>query len=447
MSTGRRFFFFWLGESSMQCATALMSFALGVWVYQHSGSVTAFSNTVIAATLPSVLILPFAGGLADRIDRKLIIVSANAALALLTLLLLALLFAGRLQPVHLYAFNACASAVGAFRTPANQASINSIVSNDALTRANGLMGIGKNVSTLVAPLLGGIVMGGAGLNAVFTIHFVASVAAMLCVLKALGHPGTASVEPVRADRPLRRDVLAGIASALRFFEVEPLMLGLLGYVMIQSALISLATMMIAPLVLANHSSAQLGLVYTSAAIGGLAGMSLLVATTNPRRLMLIVVCADAVLSLCMLSIGLVSATSSYCAIAFVALAAGSVAEGCASALWLRKIPARNKASVLSFVSMLMIATMTVVVAVGGFVVDRVLEPALSAGGTFAQAANAWLGIGKGGGVSLLFVAVGATSVLLCACMFAHPRMRRIDLLVPDDRSLNAIDVREFPSAE
>ncbi|KWK50722.1 aminotransferase class III [Burkholderia stagnalis] len=432
MSLGRRFYFFWLGESTMQFAAALMSFALGVWVYRQSGSVTAFSNTVIAATLPSVLILPFAGGLADRLDRKRIIVAADAALALLTLLLLALLLAGRLQPLHLYMFNGCASAVGAFRGPAYQASVGSLVTKDGLTRANGLIGIGKNVSTLAAPLLGGIIMGGAGLQAVFAIHFVASVAAMLCVLAALGRLGAASVEPACASRPLLHDVLTSLASARRFFEAEPLLLGLLVYVMLQSALISLATMMIAPLVLAQHSSAELGFVYTWAALGGLAGMSLLVAATNPQRLMLIVVCADTVLSLCMLSIGLASSTSTYCAIAFVALAAGSVAEGCCNALWMRKIQARNRASVLSCVSMLMIATMTIVVAAGGFVVDRVLEPALAAGGAFAQAAHAWFGIGAGGGVALLFVVAGAASVLLCACMFAHPRMRRIDLLVPDE---------------
>ncbi|AOJ09696.1 MFS transporter [Burkholderia mayonis] len=432
MSLGRRFYFFWLGESSMQFGAALMSFALGVWVYRHTGSVMAFSNTVIAATLPSLLILPFAGGLADRVDRKRIIVAADATLALLTSLLLALLWTDRLQPVHLYVFNGCASAVAAFRTPSYQASINSILAKGALTRANGLIGMGRNVSTLVAPLLGGMIMGRVGLQAVFAINLVASVAAMLFVIEALRHLGPARGDPDRAGRPLIRDVLTSIASALRFFESEPLMLGLLAYMMIQGALISLATLMIAPLVLANHSSEQLGLVYASAALGGFAGMSLLVATTNPQRLMLIVVAADAVLSLCMLSIGLVSATSSYCAIAFVALAAGSVAEGCCNALWMRKIPVRHKASVLSLVSMSTIATVAAVVAAGGFVVDRLLEPALSAGGAVAQIASAWFGIGKGGGVALLFVVSGAASVLLCACTFAYPGTRRIDLLVPDE---------------
>ncbi|AOK60842.1 hypothetical protein WM29_16445 [Burkholderia ubonensis] len=96
----------------------------------------------------------------------------------------------RLQLVHLCASNACTSAVGTFRTPAYRASINSIV---------------------------------------------AGVAATLCVFRALGHLGAASAEPARRNRPLLRDVLPGVTSALRVFEAEPLMLG---YVMTQSALIS-----------------------------------------------------------------------------------------------------------------------------------------------------------------------------------------------------------------
>lgn len=106
------------------------------------------------------------------------------------------LLTDRLQLVHLCASNACTSAVGTFRIPAYWASINSIV---------------------------------------------AGVAATLCVFRELGHLGAASAEPARRNRPLLRDVLPGVTSALRVFEAGPLMLG---YVMTQSALISRATMTI-----------------------------------------------------------------------------------------------------------------------------------------------------------------------------------------------------------
>ncbi|WVV46946.1 hypothetical protein THH46_17315 [Pseudomonas sp. NA13] len=82
---GRGFYFLWCGESLALVGTALMEFALGVWVYNHTGSAVAFANVVLAATLPAVLFLPLAGGLADRISHRVIIVCCDVTLAVLLL--------------------------------------------------------------------------------------------------------------------------------------------------------------------------------------------------------------------------------------------------------------------------------------------------------------------------------------------------------------------------
>ncbi|MEF9673462.1 hypothetical protein QNM99_19675 [Pseudomonas sp. PCH446] len=59
---GRSFYFLWCGESLAIVGTALMEFALGVWVYSHTGSAVAFANVVLAATLPAVIFLPWPAG-------------------------------------------------------------------------------------------------------------------------------------------------------------------------------------------------------------------------------------------------------------------------------------------------------------------------------------------------------------------------------------------------
>src|SRR5215217_8477156 len=57
---GRGFALLWAGETAYGLAAGLMRFALGVWVYQQSGSAQQFAYVFLAATLPSLLLMPWA---------------------------------------------------------------------------------------------------------------------------------------------------------------------------------------------------------------------------------------------------------------------------------------------------------------------------------------------------------------------------------------------------
>nr|WP_283777180.1 MFS transporter [Pseudomonas nunensis] len=425
----------WMGESLAVIGTALMEFALGVWVYNHTGSAVAFANVVLAATLPAIIFLPLAGGLADRVSHKVIIVCSDVLLAAMLFVVMALLWTDRLEPLHLYVFNALASIVSSFRQPAYQAAVNSIVKPDKFTRASGLMGISKNASALVGPLLAGILMAQAGLVTIVAIDLITFCSGTLLVIKAFSHARAPVIKSGGASAgSVMRGAVRNVTDALGFFKTERLMAGLLVYTMLRNALLSMVTLMITPLLLSMHTSQTLGVVYTWAALGGLSGAGLLIFVGNPGRLMVLIACADLVLSLCVVSIGLVSGTTAYCAVVFVAIAAASVADGGVSALWMRKIPTGSRASVFALISMLIIAATSIAIFGGGLIVDHWFQPALEPGGRFVESIGGWLGVGKGRGVALLFVVAGAVSVLLCLGTLIYRPMRRLDRLVRDEDS-------------
>ncbi|KIH82453.1 MFS transporter [Pseudomonas batumici] len=424
---GRSFYFLWCGESLAIVGTALMEFALGVWVYSHTGSALAFANVVLAATLPAVVFLPLAGGLADRVSHRLIIVCCDVSLALLLFGVMGLLWFDRLEPLHLYLFNCLASIVSAFRKPAYQAAVNSIVAPEKFTRASGLMGISKNASALVAPLLAGAIMARAGLVTILAVDLITFCSGTLLVIKAFAHVRRSSG---RHDGPGKASVLRGaldnVAGALKFFAASHLMAGLLVYTMLRSALLSLATLMMTPLLLSTLGSQTLGMAYTWAALGGLAGAGVLISMGNPRRLMALVAVADLLLALCVIALGVVSHAVAYCALAFVAITAASVADASVNSLWMRKIPGGNRASVFALISMLTIATTSLSIFVGGLLVDHWFQPALVPGGAYAESIGHWLGVGPGRGVGMLFVVAGACFALLALSVLCYGPMRRLE---------------------
>ncbi|MGR4976738.1 MFS transporter [Pseudomonas sp. LARHCG127] len=437
---GRSFYFLWCGESMAVVGTTMMGFALGVWVYSHTGSAVAFTNVILAATLPAIIFLPLAGGLADRISHRVIIVCCDVSLALLLLGIMALLWLDRLEPLHLYIFNCLASIVAAFRKPAYQAAVNTIVAPEKFTRASGLISISKNVSALVAPQLAGIIMAKAGLVMILGLNVVTFCSGTLLVIKAFSHVRFAP-EPRHGvgKEPVLRSVLGNIASALKFFSVGHLMAWLLVYTVVRNALLSLATVMMTPLVLSTMSSQMLGMAYTWSALGGLFGAGLLVLIGHPRKLMALVGVADLLLAACVVSLGVVSHPVAYCALAFFAISAACVADACVSSLWMHKIPGGNRASVFALINMLTIAATSLVIFVGGLLVDHWFQPALAPDGRYADSIGLWLGVGAGRGVGLLFVVAGGLFALLPLGVLLYGPMRRLAETQPQPQAIQASD--------
>jgi MFS family permease len=62
----KSFLIIWAGQSVSLMGSGLTRFALGVWIFEETGSVTQFSLIFLFALLPNILISPLAGTLVDR---------------------------------------------------------------------------------------------------------------------------------------------------------------------------------------------------------------------------------------------------------------------------------------------------------------------------------------------------------------------------------------------
>jgi diaminobutyrate-2-oxoglutarate transaminase len=429
---GRAFACLWLSETAFDLAAALMGFALGVWVYQQTGSAEAFSLTLLSATVPALLAMPLAGGLADRFDRRWVIAGCDLAAALLVIVLTALIFLDDLTVAHLYVFNALSAVTRALRRPSYQSAVGVIVPKDRLTQAYGLMGFTQALLQIGVPLLAGHLMARAGLEGVMVVELLMVVAGALAVFAALSHVGRAlRPQPLALRLPLFAGVKAGHAAAMAYFRAQPAMVALLAYVVLQEGLLALVSTMIAPLVLATHPTHVLGLVLSCGALGAVAGSLLLMVLRVNKRLMLWVLVSDALLSLFVLLAGVADSPLRWCLCAFLALFASSTSAACAGALWMRKTPKAQQGSIFSLVAALGLLAACIVTLLGGVFGERVFEAALATQGAWADGVGLWLGTGKGRGIAFLFVLCGALGTFGSLVALSIPGLRRLDALVGD----------------
>jgi len=119
----RTFLVIWAGQLVSLVGSGLTGFALGVWVYQRTGSVTQFALISLSTALPGILFSPIAGALVDRWDRRWAMILSDAGAGLCTLTMAVLLLLNRLQVWHIYLAMAASAAnfvvgiVGVLFTP------------------------------------------------------------------------------------------------------------------------------------------------------------------------------------------------------------------------------------------------------------------------------------------------------------------------------------------
>jgi MFS family permease len=178
-----RFLRLWIGQGTSFVGDAVSMVALVVLVVQITGSASAVGGALVARLLPTIA-SPLAGVLADRIDRRAVLVASDLARALLVL---GLVFARDLATIYVLVF-----LMGLARTvfnPTVRAAFPSVVGGGDLTRANALISGTFSVSETAGPALGGLLVATVGVDAAFVFDSVTYlVSAALLSLTPLARP-------------------------------------------------------------------------------------------------------------------------------------------------------------------------------------------------------------------------------------------------------------------
>ena len=179
----------WFAALFSETAEWMLQVALPVFIYQATGSAASTALTMIAGILPTVLLSPLAGMLADRCDRGRLLFAVCAGQAVVAL---PLLVTG--GPVVYLVMMAQAALASVFE-PARNALIPGLAGEDRLTAANGLMGVNSSVGRLAGSSLGGVVLGFAGLGWVVTVYLglLVTAAALLVPRFAVARQAAAPV--------------------------------------------------------------------------------------------------------------------------------------------------------------------------------------------------------------------------------------------------------------
>lgn len=167
----RNFTLLILGQVSSLTGNYTLKFALSMYVLEQTGSASIFAGMLSAALLPTVLLSPFGGILADRANRKHIMVALDALSGLSVLAAGLLLLLGRELWV-IGALLVLLSVLAAFESPTVQACVPQMVSPQNLVQGNAVVSQVSAVTSLVTPFWGSLFYTAFGIGPVFAAAVV-----------------------------------------------------------------------------------------------------------------------------------------------------------------------------------------------------------------------------------------------------------------------------------
>lgn len=156
MTEKRNKLLFYFGSITSHFGSVIYSFAIGLYILNKTGSGSSFAMTLVFSILPIILLSPFAGVLADRFNKKRIVVSMDIANGVLFMGLFAVIQVSSINLWTIYITAFLSNLFVTFFGITITAAIPQLVDKKSLSKLNGTNQIIQSASGILAPILGGM---------------------------------------------------------------------------------------------------------------------------------------------------------------------------------------------------------------------------------------------------------------------------------------------------
>lgn len=425
-NTIHKYVLIWAGQFVSLLGSSLTLFSVGLWTYQQTESTTALSILLMLGLLPGVLVAPLAGGLADRLNRLLIMLVSDLVAALFMLVIMFQVMADSLSLWSIYLTVSLLSISAAFQLPAYAAIIPQLVPKSWLGRANGMAEVAAGVSRLLGPILASVLLGLIGLQGILLIDlgtFVFAVGTLLFVQISDVKPSVKA----QMSFTLWQDIRAGIAYLVSI----PGLWGLLILFAMRGLFAGMISVLITPLVLSFASEVTLGTVLSIGGSGMLIGSIVMSVWGGPRKLVDWIIVLQVISGVAIVVAGIRPCSYLIAGSIFVAMFTIPITRSCHQIIWQRKIPSHLHGRLFALRQMIMTAVVAVAYLVAGPLADWFFEPLLNTGTVYAQRLEPIIGAGPGRGIGFMFVVIGILAQTVSILAYAYSPIRHIEREVPD----------------
>lgn len=360
------FFTIYVGQAFSLLSSSAVQFSIIWWITIQTGSALALTVASVIGLLPQAVLGPFAGVVIDRYNRKIIIILADCAIAISSLLLSVSFFFSDPSLVFIYSILFIRALGETFHKPAMQAAIPQLVPVSELTKASGLGQMIQAACSMAGPMLGALLMSISTLQYALLVDILGATLAVLTLssVKTSKHKVNSSSKLTIID-----DMKLGIKAikgnkALIMVSI-PILLSTIVFIPLGTLLPLMVKMYF------NGTAWHNGIVQTLFSSGMLIGAMVISITGGINKQFLMISIGISTLGLCALIAGLLPTSGFwlFCIIVFIMGTTGMISNIPFTAYIQRTIPRENLGKVISLVT----SVMSFAAPVGMFIAGPVSE--------------------------------------------------------------------------
>lgn len=397
----KKFLMIWIGELISSIGSGMTAFALGVYAYQLTGSASAGALITLLSFLPMILLGTIGGVLADKMDRRLMMICGDFFSAFGLVYILICVKGG-----HAAIWQICVGVViSAIFTsliePAYKATVTDLLTQEEFARASGMVQIASSAKFLISPFLAGIVL---NLGDISTILYM-DIATFGITVITLSLVRKDTKAPIKYNEK-KFELVTELKEGWKGITAQK---GVLTLVLLMTAVcfyMGFIQILMTPMVLSFSDAKSLGYMESISASGMLVG-SVLIGIFNIKKHYLRTLAAG--LFIGGLSIAAMGSGANIWLIggaAIIFFTTLPYVNTCADVMIRVNVPNELQGRAWGIIGFISQMGYVAAYALAGPLADYLFNPMLEEGGILAETVGKVIGVGAGRGIGLMLIISG-----------------------------------------
>ncbi len=399
-----KFLLLWAGELISSIGGGLTSFGLGLYIFQKTGSAADMAMLTLLGFLPALVLKIPAGVLADRYDRRLLMMIGDGLSGLGVLFILICMLTGEAALWQIYLGTTISSVFSALLEPSYTATITDLLTKEQYSKANGLVSMAGSARYLFSPVIAGFLLAASDIKLILIIDictFFLTVVAAAVVRSSIKTSKPSNPEPFFKSMKEGWQAVSGNKGLIVLVIVSSLICLFMGVFQVLGE----------PFVLSFADSKTLGIVETAAASGMLVTSIILGIKGIKKNFARVLSLGLAVSGVGMALFAVTQNVYIICAFGFVFFAALPFANNCLDYLVRINIPSELQGRAWAFL---------------GFISQLGYVAAYALSGITADAVGKLTGKGVGGGSSVTIICSGICLVIVALSMLGIRKIKELE---------------------
>ena len=414
----KNFYKLWLGELISNIGSGMTAFALSVYIYEKTGSVSYVSLITLLSFMPSIILSPIGGLLADRYDRRLLMIIGDLFSGLGLVYILWSIQAGEKSIVPIFIGITFSSIFTSLLEPSYRATLTDILEEENYAKASGLIQAAGSAKYLISPVIAGIVLSVADIRVILLLDIMTFITTCLMIFLVR--------KSINSEmKNYKKDSFKGLLEGLFIIKGNRGVYSLVIIMFFVCFFMGFIQILIRPMILATSSVKTAGMMESLCAVGLLIG-SLWIGIAGIKKnysKILAVACF-----FCGIFMSMTGVNENLAIIGistFLFFSTLPFMNSCADVLVRVSIPNELQGRVWGLISLITQMGTVAAYIISGVMADYVFEPMFNKNGILVENIGKIIGTGKGRGIGFMLILSGMGMLIMAIVIWKNREIREV----------------------